>query len=225
MAYTVNGGKSSIITNLDATPPVRATAGQGADTRLMMKEGTITPGASAATTNYFPIIRVPTYAIIKRLEVVLDAAATTLTGSLGLIFSDANDGTSANYQSSTNTPSIVSQSFFAYQLAMATFCYVVGTDPSNTIGISAPVDVTFANSGGNSVTDGYYVPSSSTLPLWQALSTGPGKATSGTSPSAFVSCATDPGGFFDVTLFITTTGSAANVKTTCRVWYTEGAGQ
>ena len=101
---------------------------------------------------------------------------------------------------------VVSFSFFALNYAVTTSAPAGGV-----------VDVTFLNgvAGGNSVTDGFYVPSASNKPLWQALSAGGigalGKATGATSATvgnAFTTCQTDPGGFFDIGLNVTSTGSA-----------------
>src|SRR5574340_584205 len=204
MTYTVvpSGGQGGAILNLGGTPAVRATAGQGGLTGVFTLSGYATVPINMPTTNLLPLVRGPSNPIIKSVKIALDAApSTSLTGSLGLVFSNANDGTSAIYQSTYATSnavaSIISQSCFLYQTAISTY-------------YGGLTDVTFANAAGNSVTDGFYVPSASLQPIWQALSAGGaaglGKATSGTGASAFTSCATDPGGFFDVTWFETTTG-------------------
>ena len=118
---------------------------------------------------------------------------------------------------------VVSFSFFALNFSVTTAL------PLNGVG-----DITFMNglAGGNSVTDGFYVPSASNKPLWQALTAGGigglGKATAGaasaTVGNAFTSCQSDPGGFFDVCLASNTVGvntSAVNVG--LRVTYTLAA--
>lgn len=218
---------SSVLTNLDATPLVRASAGQGSPGYLKRVQATITPTASQATSVLNRIVRVPSNVIVSRLAVALDSAATTLTGNVGVWYSDStSDGTSVVNQGNLTA---ISSAFFVYQLAMATFCYVPGTDPSNTIGIAAPVDITFANSGG-ALTDGQYIPSQSNQPLWKAIANSLALQT--TPVGAFTSSAqavnfntasaggvvfvrsTDPGGFFDICLQLTTTGSAANVPVT-----------
>ncbi len=88
------------------------------------------------------------------------------------------------------------------------------------IGLSSPVDVTFQNMAGNSVTDGYYVPSNSTLPLWKAVASSTALAAGAfwTYAGSAVPTA-DPGGFFDICLQLSSTGSAANVALTCIVDY------
>ena len=218
MSYTASA-KSAVITNLDASPIVRATAGQGAPVRLVTQMATITPGATDGTTVCYQMVRVPSNAIIRRVAVILDSAATTFTGSVGVVWStQPSDGSDQNASVGT-TPTIISQSFFAYQMAMATFAYVPGTDPANVVGLSAPVDITFANSGGNSVTDGYYKPSFSNKPFWQAMALS-GAATTG---GAFA-WTKDPGGYFDITHFVTTTNSGAAVPYTMLVDFTGEAG-
>lgn len=218
MAYTVipTSGASAAIVNLDGTPAVRATAGQGGLSRLFSVEGSALAPINMPTTNFLPLVRIPSNAIIKKVFLGLDAApSTSLTGSLGLVFSPAMDGTDVSLQSvyngSSSVPAIVSQSCFLYQTAITTY----------TAGL---VDVTFKNAAGNSVTDGFYVPSAITKPIWQALSAGGaaglGAATSGASPSAFTSCATDPKAFFDVVWFETTTGvNTSAVQVVCQVEY------
>lgn len=204
MAYTIipSGGTGAAIVNLGKTPPVRATAGQGGLTVAYTIKDTVLLPINMPTTNFTPVIRIPTNAIVQSVKIALDAApSTSLTGSLGLTFSSVLDGTSVPnlsvYNGSSSVPAIVSQSFFMYQTAITTF--------HDTM-----TDVTFKNSTGNSVTDGFYVPSASMKPVWQALSAGGagglGAASAGSAPSAFATCQTDPGGFFDITWFETTTG-------------------
>jgi hypothetical protein len=223
---------SGIITNLDATPIIRATSGFGAAGALQRAVGTITPTASQATSVLNRLVRIPSNAIVHRVAIICDTAPTTLTGNIGLWYSDTStDGTgTANVANLT----AISSAFFASALAMATFLYLPGTDPSNTIGLSAPVDVTFA-AQTLLFTDANYVPSQAVFPIWQAvanllaLQTTPVGAFTQTSqqahfntPSAGASVyvrSDDPGGYFDVCLQLTSTGSGANVKVTCMVDY------
>ena len=220
--------KSNVITNLDALPIVRASGG-GAMTRLQRMQATITPAASQATSVLSRLVRIPSNAIVSRVALILDSAATTLTGSVGLWYSDANDGTSNVNQGNLTA---ISSAFFASALAMATFSYNPGTDPANTVGLAAPVDITFAASS-LAFTDGNYVPSQSGVPIWQAvanllaLQTTPVGAFVSSSQAAHFQTASaggsvyvrsdDPGGFFDICLQLTSTGSAANVALTTYV--------
>ena len=222
--------KSGIITNLDASPIIRPSAGNGGLGVVKMLQSTITPAASQATSVLSRLVRIPSNCIVTKVEVILDAAATTLTGNLGLWYSDGtNDGTSAI---NVGNLTAISSAFFAYELAMATFTYLPGTDPANVIGLSAPVDVTFS-AATLALTDGNYVPSQSGNPIWQAVAnllalqttpvgafTNSAQAAHFNTPSAGGSVyvrSDDPGGFFDVCLQLTSTGSVANVALTTRV--------
>jgi hypothetical protein len=217
MAYTIvpASGRGAAIVNLEKTPAVRATAGQGGASILYVNEGYALAPSNMPTTDFLPIVRIPTSAIVKKVEIACDAApSTSLTGSVGVTFSDVLDGTSSpnlsTYALTGATPSIVSQSCFLFASAITTYLEFT--------------DITFANATGNSVTDGFYVPSASGQPLWQALTVGgaggTGKATSGATPGAFTSCVSDPGGFFDVCWFETTTGvNTSAVYINLRVTY------
>ena len=78
-------------------------------------------------------------------------------------------------------------------------------------------DETFQNVAGNSVTDGWYVPSASNQPLWMAAAQGGyqatknfaglGAASGSTTPPYHL--ASDPGGFFDICVTLTSTMSGA----------------
>lgn len=221
--------KSDIITNLDATPVVRTTGGRGAASMVRRLQSTITPAASQATSVLSRLVRIPSNAIVNKVAIVLDKAATTLTGNVGLWYSDGNDGTSVINQGNLTA---ISSAFFCYQLAMATFTYAPGTDPANVVGLSAPVDITFA-AATLALTDGNYVPSQSSYPIWQAvanllaLQTTPVGAFTNSSQAAHFNTASaggsvyvrsdDPGGYFDICLQLTSTGSAANVAVTTYV--------
>ncbi len=203
--------KSAQITNLDASPIVVNNAGNGAPGRLMRVQSTITPTASQATSVLNRLVRIPSNAIVSRVAVILDSAGTTITGNIGLYFSDANDGTSPQYR---GVLTAISNCFFTDTLAMATYCYVVGTDPANVVGLSAPVDVTFANSGGANY-DGVYLPSQSGLPIWKAVYNSlvgltTNAAGAFTSAAGVIAVTSDPGGYFDIGLQLTSTGSSAN---------------
>jgi hypothetical protein len=222
MSYTVvpANGTSTPIVNLNASPAVRSTAGQGGACETFVITGSALAPVNMPTTNFLPLVRIPTNSIVHKVEIALDTApSTSLTGSIGLTFSSANDGTPSAYQSTYAltgaTPSIVSQSCFFYQAAITSY-------------VGLWTDVTFQNYTGNSVTDGYYVPSASTKPIWQALGAGGasavGKATSGASPGAFTTCQTDPFGFFDVCWFETTTGvNTSAVEISLRVTFSNAA--
>jgi hypothetical protein len=224
---------SAIITNLDATPIVRGTSGQGAPGRMIRMQGTITPTASQATSVLNRLVRIPSNASVQRVSIITDTAPTTLTGNVGLWYSDdTRDGTSVI---NAGNLTAISSAFFCSALAMATFLYLPGTDPANVIGLSAPVDITYA-AQTLLFTDANYVPSQSNQPIWKAvanllaLQTTPvGAFTNSTIDQQFGTASAggsvyvrsiDPGGYLDVCLQLTTQGSSANVKVTCFVDYT-----
>jgi hypothetical protein len=237
MAYTIvpNLGIGAALVNLDASPPVRAAKGQGAAGATVSVEGFAVAPINMATTMFLPLVRLPSQAIIKKVEMICDTApSTSLTGRLQLCFSDASDplgpylgsGVSGVSGGGDGTPAVLASH---YRL-VGSVPSVVSTTPfmaaTNIVGyVGAWTDVTYLNyAGSGPPTDGWYVPSASMKPLWQAISAGGigglGKATSGASPSAFTSCQTDPQGFFDLCWFETTTGvNTAAVNVGCRVSY------
>lgn len=238
-------GIGAAIVSLNANPSVRKTAGQGGRSILYSDEGFGVAPINFATTDFLPLVRVPTLAIIKKVELMADTwPSTSLEIDIGITFSNGGsgalvgaspasgfmDGTQPSNMSEYSTTaqtsiisSVVSFSFFAYNYSLSTSL------PANGI-----VDLTFQNgiAGGNSATDGFYVPSASNQPLWQALSVGGigglGKATagptSGTVGNAFATCQTDPGGFFDICIASSVTGvNTAAVNLGLRVTYTVAA--
>lgn len=228
MAYTIvpANGRTAAIVSLEATPPVRTTAGQGGAVGPFIIQGSGLAPINMPTTNFLPLVRFPLNSIIHKVEIACDTApSTSLTGSLGLVFSDCADGTPSYYQSTYGltgaVPDIISQSCFFYQAAIQSY-------------VGLWTDVTFQNYTGNSVTDGFYVPSASRLPIWQALNggsnasgnSGLGKATSATASqngSAF-NLTYDVGGFCDLTWFETTTGvNTAAVVLNARVTFSVAA--
>ena len=86
---------STIITGFDASPIVRPTAGQGGAVHKVVQFATIT-GVTGDTSSYtYRMVRLPTNSMVHRVLVTNDVAVTTWAGSIGLYFSDANDGTPA----------------------------------------------------------------------------------------------------------------------------------
>lgn len=227
---------SGAITNLDATPIVRNSGGGYAFGHVQTAIATITPTASQATSVLNRLVRIPSNAIVRKVSILLDAAATTLTGNIGLWYSDnTNDGTSGV---NAGNLTAISSAFFAYQLVMGGFTPTQSgagghsTDPTDGTNVQlaqGPVEITFANAQG-AMTDGQYIPSQSFNPIWQAVanslalvttpvgaftnsSQAPHFATASAGGSVYVR-SDDPGGYFDICLQLTSTGSAANVKVT-----------
>jgi hypothetical protein len=223
--------KSNIVTNLDATPIVRPSAGSGGFGRVQRAIARITPAASAATSVLHRMVRIPSNCIVNKVAVLFDTAAGSsgFIGNIGLWYSDAQDGTSLV---NVGNLTAISSSFFAYQFNMQNFYPSVTsgvfTKPSDGTTIASAinfVDLTFGNAAG-ALTDGQYLPSQSGLPIWQAVSnslalqTTPVGAFTATSLNGQFTVASaggsvyvqgqDPGGFFDVGVQLTTTGVTAN---------------
>jgi len=104
--------KSTQITNLDASPTVRPTAGEdGAAAQTVIAQPIpFTTGDTTVTTTIYNVLRVPTTAVLKTLHLIADApidvaTTPTLTWAVGLAYSDntnydgtkvANQGTYVN---------------------------------------------------------------------------------------------------------------------------------
>ncbi len=193
--------KSVEITAIDASPPTRYTAGQGGPGRNVSVCGHASITATQATTVGTRLVRIPSNAIVRSVKLCMElngGTATTVTGNVGLLFSDANDGTPLLNQGQLKP---YSSCCFAYQVAFAA--------------IVTPTEYAFNNAAGNSATDGFYVPTASIMPIWLALSQGgPGPQTDGAwaglgatslSSAPGYQLNLDPGGFFDLFFQPTTT--------------------
>jgi len=65
--------KSAGITNLDATPAVANTAGNGAPGRNKVVDGFVTPAAADAAGTKYIMVRVPSQAVIKNVTLASEA--------------------------------------------------------------------------------------------------------------------------------------------------------
>ena len=209
--------KGTVITNLDATPPVRATAGMGGPGRLQRQVAVNSFSINQATTVLTRFVRIPSNAMIQSVKIVLDAApSTSLVGNWGLWFSDTADGTTTPNQ---GVLTAISSAFFADTITFTTFNVGVTTP-------FAPVDITFGNSGGTNY-DGVYLPSQAVNPIWQAvynslvgLTTNATGAFTTASGQHYIpsggSTMGDPGGFFDIGCQLTSTGvNTGAIKALC----------
>lgn len=139
--------KSQSITNLDAAPVARPTAGQrGGLARLFDVVDYAGPTTDAYTTGgVLRIIRVPSNAIIRAVYYCQKAATTTANFSFGLYYSDTADGTSGSNVAGATTAILSTM----WGSAIDTHAAVTW------------VDTTFANTSG-------FLPIDATLPLWNA---------------------------------------------------------
>ncbi len=97
---TADALKSTSITNLDASPYVPNTTGEGAPGYLRNNSDYVTPTALglADTTSTYKVIRVPTNIKLKNLKLVIDTAldsgSPALAWDVGAYYSDSTiDGT------------------------------------------------------------------------------------------------------------------------------------
>lgn len=134
--------KSTPITDLDATPAVAQTSGEGGPGYLRSVEGFSTAVASSSTDSTYRFVRVPTNAVIKNVRFASGAQAA---GTLDI-------GVYYPVIGKTGLPDLaanaIDQDFFASAVAVTA--------------ASGLTDVTFEAGAG-------YLISEWNLPLWQAL--------------------------------------------------------
>lgn len=107
--------KSTEVTNLDAVPPVRGTGGKGAAQKIVVVDATAHVTTGKDNTSTYRMIRIPPNASVKKVEAWLDAAGTTITGDIGIWYSDSTlDGTKAAVQGL-----VINQDHFASAVALA----------------------------------------------------------------------------------------------------------
>jgi hypothetical protein len=93
---SVENLKSASITNLDATPVIPNTAGEGAGAALIMQTEFVTVSASASTTSTYRMIRVASTVKMKSLVGEWEAMAAGRV-NLSVYYSDSTtDGTQAS---------------------------------------------------------------------------------------------------------------------------------
>jgi hypothetical protein len=83
--------KSTPVTRLDATPPVRTTSGQGANGVLHHIDGTVTATTAMDAGSTYRLVRLPSNAIVKEVWACLDTAVTTFTADIGVYYSSGAD--------------------------------------------------------------------------------------------------------------------------------------
>ncbi len=154
--------KSTNITNLDATPALANTAGEGAGAVLKHQTGIATGTASANIDSTFQMVRVPSNAKVKRIILQSESQTVGVT-DVGLYYATDGEG---GKPTALLVAAAIDRLFFATSINLAT---------------TTPQDVTC-----NPVTS-TYTPSKRNMPLWQAAA-----------------LTTDPGGYFDIVLSLTT---------------------
>ena len=126
---TTEALKSGPITNWDATPIVKPTAGRGAPGEMKIVDGYVTVSASIAAGSTYRLVRLPSNAVVKQVWFESEAQ-TAGKFNLSVYYSDsAVDGTS-----SANKGVIVpttGDQFFASDIDCAS---AVNTDATNESG-------------------------------------------------------------------------------------------
>lgn len=122
--------KSAPIINLDATPAVPNTEGEGATARLKQVQGFVTASAAASIASKYLLARIPSNAKVKDVILESEAQAAGAT-DVGLYYSDSTiDGTSASLQGT-----VISAAFFgsAVSLAAASRASIVNESGTYTL--------------------------------------------------------------------------------------------
>jgi hypothetical protein len=142
--------KSAYVTNLDASPPVSNTAGEGGAAYLKCIEGSTLAGATSSLGSTYQFVRVPSNAKIKKIYF---ESTTQADGTLNLGLYYATDGL-AQRPLALVAASAISSNLFA-----------------TAIDCTGSVVITDVTNESNS-----YTPDIRSQPLWQAagLTTDPG---------------------------------------------------
>ena len=196
--------KSTSLTNLDATPLLLSTAGQGSVGRFITVDDycTATAAGLQSSGSYYKLIRLPSFALVKSVLVAADSGPNlngALALDLNLIFSDStDDGTPTFLQglipTSANTGGTTTISSYS--------------SPNKIYGTWKPAASANAIAPTEEVLNGLSSAYAFTLgfmnePLYQLFGFTDGRG----EPS-------DPGGFFDLMAYVATgatTGGACNI--------------
>lgn len=177
--------KSLSITNLDASPVVPNTIGEGAPGFLTVINDFVSPVSGDDTTSTYRLCRFPTNAKIKKLE-IYSTIATAGSGDIDIAFSDSTtDGTPQSLNALTNP-------------------VVQITGPADNKLFGAAQSLVLAGVSTDFTFKGTFTPAMMNIPMWNNLV--------GLGATQFT---TDPGGFFDIYVKITTgitTGGLLSAK-------------
>jgi hypothetical protein len=198
--------KSTAITNLDASPVVENTRGSGASAYQYQIDDTCAATATGIGTlaSTYRMCRIPVESKIKGVNLALSTALDTnasaaLVIDCNIAFSDSTtDGTPAAYQgalpTSANTGAVTTVA--SYSSPNLIFGQTTPTQGKTTF-VKAKTSILFAGVGSN------YAITFPQTELWSLFGF--------TNPYAV---AGDPGGFFDLLLYVSTaaaTGAAGTI--------------
>jgi hypothetical protein len=162
--------KSVPIVNLDASPIVENTTGEGGPGFLKEINGHVASTTGVTSGSIYRLVRIPTNAKVKRVLFTAASSGATGTVDIDVAFSDSTtDGT---------------------QQSLAGGIVQVSGPADNKLFGSA-VSVTTALKNSDVTFSGTYTTDMQNQPLWQALINNVPAATQFTA---------DPGGYFDIVL-------------------------
>lgn len=207
--------KSAGITNLDATPMVLNTAGQGAAGPPREIDDYVSVAATPIQTagSYYRLVRIPSNAKIKTLTIstdkALDSGTPTLAFDIGLAWSDSTiDGTLPALQGlipTTANDGSTTTTFAAYSAPNKIFGGITAAQLTNSAKFIS------SNLLFNGITSGYTMAKLVSQPLWQIFGYVDGRG-----------LPMDPGGFFDIYAYATTganVGVAGTLHCRCQwIW-------
>jgi hypothetical protein len=194
--------KSNAITNMDATPAIMPTSGEGAGGRQIVQTDDTSPTLSAAIWSTYRMSRFPTNAKVKHVwtyQTGLESAATTgaLIYDYNICFSDdTNDGTPQALQalipSNKNDGTAFEMRTTGYSTSYAstgTANKLFGASIAQVNSTAQNLELTYKNT---------FTPANRIDDLWNVL----GFTSTSVGP-------TDPGGFFDIFVVVAAAASAA----------------
>lgn len=110
--------KSAAINTLDSYPITQISAGEGVPGNLRYVDGSAPITSGVTNGSLYRVVRIPSNAKVKSVLAWLDAASTTITGSISVYYSDAvHDGT--QYANQGLVVPTTGAGFFASGLALA----------------------------------------------------------------------------------------------------------
>lgn len=188
--------KTTTITNLDATPQLYATAGEGAPGGRKCLTDSLAPSSAVAQWSTYRLARFPTNAKVKRVWTYLSGidtnATATATFDFNVAFSDdANDGTQvalqatipSNKHDGTSLAFVLNTGYSASYANSGTGNKLFGNVAGSNAGATQHTEITFKNT---TAAQGYF-PAQRDDNLWNYLGFVNAQGT-----------AADPGGFFDI---------------------------
>lgn len=145
---TTEALKSVPVTNLDATPVVPNTTGEGAPGFLREVNGHVASTTGVTSPSTYRLVRIPTNAKVKRVWLKNAALGGATAADVDVAFSDTNDGTQPALQGGV------------VQITGPVDNKLFGAATSLVAATAEYTDITFANT---------YTTDHQNLPLWQVL--------------------------------------------------------